>query len=191
MNSSTFRPVKYGIFLLLLWIFLHLSFSIIDGLWDRQQSADLAVIMGNKVNEDGTLSTRLVKRVDCGLQLYEQGRVKRLMVSGGLGKEGHYEGDKMRDYLVGKGVPDRLIIVDNRGNNTTLSVVNTLQLQDSLQFKSVIVVSQYFHLTRSKMLFKKKGFKAVSGVSPWYFEWRDVYALGREFVGYYRQLLKP
>ena len=191
MNSSTFHPVKYGIFLLLLWIFLHLSITIIDGLWDRQQSADLAVIMGNKVNEDGTLSTRLAKRVDCGLQLYEQGRVKRLMVSGGLGKEGHYEGDKMRDYLVGKGVPDSLIIVDNQGNNTTLSVVNTLRLQDSLQFKSVIVVSQYFHLTRSKMLFRKNGFKAVSGVSPWYFEWRDVYALGREFVGYYRQLLNP
>lgn len=136
----------------------------------------------------GPFSTRLAKRVDCGLQLYQQGRVKRLLVSGGLGKEGHYEGDKMRDYLLKKGVPDSLIVVDNRGNNTTLSVVNTLRLQDSLRFKSVIVVSQYFHLTRSKMLFRKKGFKAVSGVSPWYFEWRDVYALGREMVGYYRQL---
>lgn len=190
MSKPIFRFTKYSIFLFLLWIFLHLSVTIIDGLWDRQQSADLAVIMGNKVNEDGTLSTRLAKRVECGLQLYQQGRVKRLLVSGGLGKEGHYEGDKMRDYLVKKGVPDSLIIVDNQGNNTTLSVVNTLQLQDSLQFKSVIVVSQYFHLTRSKMLFRKKGFKAVSGVSPWYFEWRDVYALGREMVGYYRQVVR-
>lgn len=188
MSKPKLRLAKYSIFLLLLWIFLHLSVTIIDGLWDRQQSADLAVIMGNKVNEDGTLSTRLAKRVDCGLQLYQKGRVKRLLVSGGLGKEGHYEGDKMRDYLLKNGAPDSIIIVDNQGNNTTLSVANTLRLQDSLRFKSVIVVSQYFHLTRSKMLFRKQGFKVVSGASPWYFEWRDVYALGREMVGYYRQL---
>ncbi len=119
-----------------------------------------------------------------------KGRVKRLLVSGGLGKEGHYEGDKMRDYLVKKGVPDSLIIVDNQGNNTTLSVVNTSACRIPCSLKvSSCVVSQYFHLTRSKMLFRKKGFKAVSGVSPWYFEWRDVYALGREMVGYYRQVL--
>lgn len=188
MSKSILLLTKYSLGIFLLWIFLHLSYTIIDGLWDRGQSADVAVIMGNKVNPDGTLSRRLAERVNCGLQLYQAGRVKKLIVSGGLGKEGHYEGDKMRDYLLARGVPDSVVIVDNKGNNTTLSVLNVLKMQDSLSIKSVLVVSQYFHLTRSKMLFRKQGFKAVSGVSPWYFEWRDVYALGREMVGYYAQV---
>lgn len=190
MSRPKYRPLPYLLLGFFLWVFIHLSATIIDGLWDRGHSADVAVIMGNKVNLDGTLSTRLVERVKCGLELYQTGRVKKLIVSGGLGKEGHYEGDKMRDYLVARGVPDSVIMVDNQGNNTTLSVSNVMKMQDSLHFKSVLVVSQYFHLTRSKMLFRKQGFKKVSGVSPWYFEWRDVYALGREMVGYYAQVLK-
>jgi len=113
--------------------------------------------------------------------------VKKILVSGGLGKEGYYEGDKMKDYLTKNGVPDSVIIVDNLGNNTIATVDNTLGLKDSLNFRSLIVVSQYFHLTRTKMLFKKRHFENVSSVSPKYFEFRDIYSLLREFGAYYTE----
>jgi vancomycin permeability regulator SanA len=89
--------------------------------------------------------------------------------------------------LIKYGVPDSLIIVDNFGNNTIASVENTLKLKDSLNFRSIIIVSQYFHLTRTKMLFKKKHFDNVNSVSPEYFELRDVYSLLREFGAYYTE----
>ena len=146
---------------------------------------DIALILGNKVNEDGTLSKRLEKRLECGLNLYQNGQVKKIIVSGGLGKEGYYEGDKMKDYLIKNNVPDSLVIIDNFGNNTLATVNNTLKLKESLRFKSIIVVSQYFHLTRTKMLFKKQGFNNISSASPTYFEFRDFYSLLREFVAYY------
>jgi len=147
--------------------------------------ADIAVVLGNKVNEDGTLSDRLEKRMECGLDLYRSGRVKKILVSGGLGKEGFFEGDKMKEYLIKNKVPDSVVTVDNYGNNTLATVKNTLKLQDSLEFKSIIVVSQYFHLTRTKMLFRKLHFVNVSSVSPQYFEFRDIYSLLREFVAFY------
>jgi vancomycin permeability regulator SanA len=175
--------------LIAIWVTIHLTYTIIDGLRDNGRPADAALILGTKVNEDGTLSARLAKRLDCGLNLYKTGRVKKLVVSGGLGKEGFYEGDKMRDYLVQNGVSDTNIIVDNNGNNTLLSVKNILQLKDSMHFKSLIVVSQYYHLTRSKMLFRKQGFNQVQSASPKYFEVRDIYSLFREFVAYYKELL--
>jgi uncharacterized SAM-binding protein YcdF (DUF218 family) len=78
-----------------------------------------------------------------------------------------------------------LIIVDNFGNNTTATVNNTLKLKDSLNIHSLIVVSQYFHLTRTKMLFRKRHFDNLSSVSPKYFEFRDIYSLLREFAAYY------
>lgn len=166
----------------------HTGYIIIDGLSDSGKHADVAVILGNKVNPDGTLSKRLEKRLECGLKLYQNGRIKTIIVSGGLGKEGFYEGDKMRTYLIEKGIPDNAIVVDNAGNNTMATVKNTLHLQKSLQFKSVLVVSQYFHITRTKMLFKKFGFTHVNGASPHYFEWRDLYALIREFGAYYSEI---
>lgn len=180
--------LKSLLILLLAWSCIHLIYTISDGLQVNNNNADLAVILGNAVNVDGTLSKRLEKRMECGLALYRTGRVKKILVSGGLGKEGHYEGDKMKDYLLKNKVPDSVIIVDNNGNNTLATVKNTLQLKDSFGFESIIIVSQYFHLTRTKMLFRKNNFKNVSGASPRYFEARDLYSLAREFVAYYSSL---
>ncbi len=179
------RFIKTLITLLILWYFGHLIYIINDGLKDDKLKADIAVILGNKVNPDGTLSAGLEKRMECGLQLYKEGRVKKIIVSGGLGKEGFYEGDKMKDYLIKNKVPASAIIVDNLGINTLATVKNTLQLKDSLKFRSIIVVSQYFHITRTKMFFKKYQFENVSGASPKYFEIRDFYSLFREFFAYY------
>ena len=120
--------------------------------------------------------------------LYQSHRVKKLIVSGGLGIEGYYEGDKMKEFLVKNGVPNNDIITDNQGYNTRATVLNTLRIMDSLNFKTLIVVSQYFHLTRAKMLFRKKGLKNVSSQSPPYFEIRDFHSVIREFFAFYSQL---
>lgn len=184
------RFVKWTITLgivLALWMLAHMIYSIIDGRSDDGRSADVAVILGNKVNPDGSLSKRLTKRLECGLSLYRKGRVNKIIVSGGLGKEGHYEGDKMQEYLLNKGVPSHDVIVDNQGTNTRATVVNTLRIIDSIKVDRVIVVSQYFHITRTKMLFRKQGLPSVTGVSPEYYEFRDLYALVREFFAFYTQ----
>lgn len=181
------KIIKSLLLLFVIWFLGHTVFITIDGLSDNGKTADAVVILGNKVNEDGTLSERLEKRLECGLNLYQNHRVKKIIVSGGLGKEGFYEGTKMKDFLLAKKVPDSLIIVDNLGNNTRATVNNTIKLNDSLHFKSIIVVSQFYHVTRTKMLFKKQGFENVSSVSPNYFEVKDLYSIIREFAGYYTQ----
>ena len=172
---------------LITWFLIHTLYIVTDGLCDSGQNADLGVILGSKVNENGTLSERLEKRLETGADLYKKHRVKIILVSGGLGKEGFYEGDKMKEFLISKGVPDSIILVDNKGNNTRLTVQNTLKYQKKYPFKSIIVVSQYFHVTRTKKLFKNVGFHKVTSVSPRYFEWRDLYSIVREFPAYYLQ----
>ncbi len=188
MKTPLKTTIKILIGLLLLWIVVHIKYSIIDGLSDNGESADIAVILGSKVNEDGTLSVRLEKRLECGFTLYDNGRIRKIIVSGGLGREGYYEGDKMQEYLIKKGVPKSDIIVDNYGNNTTATVENTVKIVDSLNYSSIIVVSQYFHLTRTKMLFRKNKFENVNSVSPKYFEARDIYSIFEEFAAFYSQL---
>ena len=175
---------------MMIWFLVHVVYITFDGLSTNDGHADLAVILGTTVNEDGTLSERLENRLKCGLDLYLNSQVQKILVSGGLGKEGHYEGDKMKEYLLKNGVPDSVVVVDNLGNNTIASVDNTLKLKDSLKFESIIVVSQYFHLSRSKMLFRKWNFEKVTCASPRYFEFRDLYSLFREFVAFYVQLVR-
>ncbi len=178
------KIIKSFFCLIMLWFIGHSIFIITDGLSCNNNKADIALILGTTVNEDGTLSERLKNRLDCGLKLY---KTKKIIVSGGLGKEGYFEGDIMKQYLIHQGVPDTSIIIDNNGNNTRLSVLNTIKLKDSLHFNSVTVVSQYFHVSRAKMLFKKHHFININSCSPSYFEYRDVYSIVREFFAYYSQ----
>lgn len=187
MSVKRFRKLFLLLLPISLWLLGHIFYTVADGLADYEGHADVAVILGSKVNEDGSLSERLLKRLECGLQLYTTKSIDKVIVSGGLGKEGYYEGEKMRSFLIKNGVPDDDIIVDNYGINTRATVVNTMKLRDSLKFESVVVVSQYFHLTRTKMLFRKSGMNNVSGASPDFFELRDFYSLLREFVAFYLQ----
>lgn len=182
---SFYNIIKVVLYILCLWIIGHIGYSIVDGLTDTDTSADIAVVFWNTVNPDGTLSTRLEKRLESGLNLYRTGRVQEIIVSGWLGKEWFLEGDVMRDYLVQNGVPKQAILVDNAWNNTLATVKNVLKLQNSLQYKSIIVVSQYFHITRIKKLFRENGYQNIASVSPRYFEFRDFYSLLREFIAYY------
>ncbi len=176
-----------GFAILLIWPIIHLTYTVIDGISDTGETADAAVVLGSKVNPDGTLSARLAQRLNCSLQLYHSRRVPKIIVSGGLGREGYFEGDKMKEYLVQHGVSNSAIITDNHGDNTLATVQNVLRMQDRLKFKKLIIVSQYFHLTRTKKLFRRNHFSAVSSASPRYFELRDIYALPREFIAYYAE----
>ncbi|BDD05816.1 YdcF family protein [Aureibacter tunicatorum] len=177
------------IFLLsFLWFVIHEITIIYDGLSDNHASSDFAVVLGNKVNVDGTLSDRLKARVDKSLELYKSSKVEKIFVSGGFGKEGHYEGSKMAEYLIQQGVPKSDVLVDNEGNNTQLTADNFASRVGTSN--SVIVVSQFYHISRIKLAFRKSGIHSVGSSHADFFETRDMFSLFREFFAYYKYLLK-
>ena len=189
MMTGQFRFLKKWcaiIFLAFLtWFLLHNLYAFYVGSRTPSYHADVAVILGNEVLADGSLSARLEARTKAGLTLFQKGMVDRIVVSGGKGKSGYYEADAMRDYLVAHGVPENKIIVDNHGDNTWLTATNLKALQQQYGFKSVIAVSQYFHVLRSMTTLKRVGFSDVQGYSPSYYELRDMFSMPREFVAYY------
>ena len=158
---------------------------VIDGLTDEVTPADVAVVLGNKVHPDGRPSARLVARLDKALELYEEGLVKTVIVSGGLGKEGHDEAMVMQRYLVDRRVPKARIEVDSAGTNTFQTARNTQRFLEANRLSSAIVVSQYFHIPRARLAFRRCGIPTVYGAHADHFEWRDIYATAREVVAYY------
>mgnify|MGYP003623382901 CR=1 FL=1 len=185
------RLIKYIFIIAVLFFLAHISYTIIDGLKAPDHPADVIMILGNKVNEDGSLSPRLQARLDKGLELYNAGMGKMIMTTGGYGKEMQHEGTVMADYLISKGVPAHVIIVDNDGVNTAASVQNLAKSRETLNIHSVIAVSQYFHISRTKMLLYKAGFSDVQGGAADFFEIRDVFSIPREFLAFYADKYFP
>lgn len=181
------RLLKYIILVLISWFAVHELLIIADGLNDEEQRSRFAVIFGTKVNEDGTLSERLQARLDKGIELYYKEQVQFVVVSGGLGKEGHYEGSKMAEYLISAGLPDEVVFIDNNGTNTRMTVENFIN--EHPEAKSVSVVSQFYHINRAKLAFRQAGIEEVYGPHADYFAYRDFYACIREFPAYYKYLI--
>lgn len=160
------------------------------GLSDDVGKADAALVLGSKVELSGKPSLRLQARLDKTVELYQVGWFPQVIVSGGLGKEGFDEALVMRDYLTAHGIPSANVIMDNQGNTTFDSAMNTRRIAEEKQFHSVFVVSQYFHLPRSRLALQRAGLAPVHSASPRYFEWRDLYSAPRELVGYATYLFR-
>jgi vancomycin permeability regulator SanA len=167
-------------------IALHAGVIVWDGLHDESAAADVAVILGNEVLADGTPSPRLRARLDRGLALLRAGQVRALIVSGGRGAAGLSEAAVMREYLLAEGAPEAAILLDPEGTNTYKTAVNTSRLMREQGFESAVMVSQYYHITRSKLAMRRVGEAAVTGAhADFTAELRDPWSLLREVAGYW------
>jgi len=183
--------IRRFIYFILAWVLIHAIFITIDGLKADPAKADVAIVLGNRVFSDGTLASWTKGRVDKALELYKQGKVKAIFVSGGMGVEDHYpEGKAMKAYLLSKGVPDSVVTEDNEGANTYLTAVNFLKWNKERNYSTVVIVSQFYHITRSKYILKKMGFTgSIFSASSEAYKWRDITGTIREVPAFYKYLL--
>jgi vancomycin permeability regulator SanA len=155
----------------------------IDGLHDNPHPADLAVVLGNKVNLDGSPSEMLQARLDHTADLYRQGYFKLVLVSGGHGKEGFDEPVVMRRVLEKDGIPASAIFEDNDGLTTWDTAQDTVRFLREHHLHSVFIISQYFHVPRCRLAFAKAGIAPVYWSHAVIWSFRDLYSLPREVAG--------
>ncbi|NLC42724.1 MAG: YdcF family protein, partial [Clostridiales bacterium] len=161
--------------LFFLWFLIHIVIIAIDGLNDNIGISDVAVVLGNKVELDGKPSKALQARLDRALELYNKEHFKYIIVSGGIGKEGFDEAIVMKNYLVENGVSDEAVLLDQEGYNTFRTAQNTKTIMSEMDLNSVTIISQYFHITRTKLAFRKVGLDKVYSAHAKYFGLRDLY----------------
>lgn len=188
--SKTKRRLVFTFAALTALFLLAISLLVFDGLNDRLGHADVALVLGNKVELGGTPSARLRARLDRTLELYNSGYFPAIIVSGGTGQEGFDEAAVMKAWLVAKGVPEDKIIVDSHGTTTFMSAKNTRAIARERNFQSVFVISQYFHIPRSRLALRRFGFEPIYSAHAHYFESRDIYSTPRELFGYVSYLLR-
>jgi vancomycin permeability regulator SanA len=161
---------------------------VVAGLQEQLGHADVALVLGSKVNADGTPSARLRARLDRTAELYRAGYFPMIIVSGG--REGASEAAVMRDYLLAHEIPAKALIVDNSGNSTIASARDTLLITRQLKFSSVFVISQYFHIPRARLALERFGISPVYFAHAHFFELRDLYSSPRELVAYFTYLFR-
>jgi vancomycin permeability regulator SanA len=163
---------------------------VASGLRDDIAHADIALVLGSKVELDGTPSPRLRARLDRTAELFIAGYFPDIIVSGGVGKEGFDEAVVMRDYLVSHGVPAGRIVLDSLGVTTLASAKNAARIAQERNLTSVFVVSQYFHIPRVRLALARCHVSVVHAAHAHFFEWRDIYSSARETAGYASYLLR-
>lgn len=111
-----------------------------------REPAEAALVLGAQVKPDGQMSLMLRERVDAGIELYQAGIVKKLIMSGDHGRVDYDEVNTMKDYAISKGVPSEDIFMDHAGFSTYESMYRAKAI---FEVESMVVVTQQYHLYRA------------------------------------------
>ncbi len=106
----------------------------------------VAIVFGAGLQRDGTPSAVLRDRVEMAVNLYKDGKVEKILMSGDNRFIEYNEPGAMRDYAVGLGVPSSDIVLDYAGRRTYDTCYRARYIFD---VKQAILVTQQFHLTRA------------------------------------------
>ncbi|MHB1459993.1 MAG: SanA/YdcF family protein [Armatimonadota bacterium] len=118
----------------------------------------IAIVPGANVYSDGTPSKVLRMRLDKAIELYKDGHVQKLLVSGDNRFKHYNEPDVMKRYAVRHGVPASDVVCDYAGRRTYDTMYRARNL--FMVSRSVIVTQDRF-MGRSLYLAKSVHLDAV------------------------------
>jgi uncharacterized SAM-binding protein YcdF (DUF218 family) len=138
----------------------------------KTEKFDYAVVLGGMISydprQDKPQFSRGSDRILQTLSLLKSKQVKRIIISGGSGSiefPDQKESDILKKYLLGIGIPDSSIIVENQSRNTRENALYTKKITDSLKVNSkVLFVTSSFHMRRALGCFNKAG---LTNLRPW------------------------
>lgn len=125
--------------------------------WDQAQPAGSIVVLG-AAQYDGRPSPVLRARLDHGIDLWNRGMGKLLIVTGGTGYgDTTSEAAVGRSYARKQGVPDTSIVLENKGRTSRESMIAVSDILVRRGITSAILVSDPFHMLRLSILGRRFG----------------------------------
>lgn len=149
---------------------------------------DFIIILGAKINNDGTLTPllkgRVDKAIDFGNKQYEVTKKKIVYVpSGGKGSdEVMAEAEAIKNYLIEKGIKEKQIIIENKSTSTIENMKFSKNKIDEINKEAKIgFATTSYHVFRSGVIANSQGIdcEGMGSKTKWYFYTN---ALIREFI---------
>ncbi|MGH3757356.1 SanA/YdcF family protein [Actinophytocola sp.] len=126
-------------------------------------AAPVAIVLGAGLNADGSPKPYLRLRLEDTLRLYQDGKIRAILVSGDHGQVGYDEVAAMTSWLVDHGVPPGQVVADHAGFDTYDSCVRAYAI---FGVRAALVVTQEFHVRRAVFLCREAGIDAAGIGSP-------------------------
>ena len=117
---------------------------------DTVRPADAAVVLSTRAYEKGRLNPCLVARVEAAVELYRAGKVKKLVMTGGVSRDLQSSAGNMQMIAEKMGVSKADIIQEREAGNTFENIVFSRKFIENSP--RVIIVSAGFHLARARMM---------------------------------------
>lgn len=140
-------------------LFLIVTMARIVETASRQElhSADAIVVFG-AAEYSGHPSPVLRARLDHALDLFHRGLAPVVITTGGAAADPKFsEGGVGRDYLMHHGVPERSLIAETQGRDTSESAERVAVIMRANNLHSCIAVSDAYHVFRIRKLLEHQG----------------------------------
>ena len=129
-----------------------------------RRPADAALILGNRAYKDGKPNPCLTGRVDAGIALAKAGTVRQLVFSGGVDSEdGRIEAEVMAQHARSAGYAGRLLL-EPVSQSTRENLSMSRAVLQAAGVRSVIIVTEPYHLWRAERLARATGFDRLFDV---------------------------
>lgn len=119
------------------------------------------VTKGSKTPRDRVYFNAGADRVTHALQLYNEGKLERILVSGGLGfgqATNSIAANRVKSFLTMAGVPDSVIVTEPDAVNTYENAVKSAKILNSdYPNQKYLLITSAFHMKRSAMCLTKQG----------------------------------
>lgn len=125
---------------------------------DQVPSNDIGLVLGTSKYTVGGINLYYKYRIEAAAELFFNGKVKHLIVSGDNHVNGYNEPEQMKASLIKLGVPAEKITCDYAGLRTLDSVV---RLKKIFLTQKVTIISQKFHLQRALFIANHYDIEAI------------------------------
>jgi uncharacterized SAM-binding protein YcdF (DUF218 family) len=162
---------------------------------DETRAADAAIVLGASVY-DNSPSPVFCERINHAVELYNDGYVKAIIMTGGVG-EGNIrsEADIAREYAEQQGVPADAIYKEEESAVTIENIRNAKVLMEQNEMDTALIVSDPLHMKRAMIYAEDIGMEAYSSPTPTslYRSWKTKlpFLLREEFFYIVYRLIRP
>jgi uncharacterized SAM-binding protein YcdF (DUF218 family) len=161
-------PVRWWLLLLILLAVVLISFFVSTASQIVQAAAlqevpqaDAIVVFG-AAEYSGHPSPVLKARLDHALDLFHRGVAPVVITTGGAAADPTFsEGGVGKDYLMRHGVPERSIIAETQGSDTSQSAVRVAVIMHANGLHSCVAVSDAYHVFRIRKLLEHENVHPV------------------------------
>ena len=122
-----------------------------------EEGPGFAVVLGTQVLPGGRPSRTLDARTRHAARLYAEGKIDRILVTGGVGKHPPSEAEVMARILREEGVPGEAVLLEDEAESTWDSARLVAAVAAAEGVSEVLVVTDPLHCVRTAAAFRRAG----------------------------------